>query len=235
MARKTTSRKRASACEKTPTTPNQLRLTALNDQQKAALKTIHENQITLIHGPAGTGKTHLAVGYGIMDFMHGKYESLIFTRPCVEAYGEDLGYLPGDQNQKLAPYMMPIMDILNMFMFPEEVEDAIANKRIRTIPIAFQRGLTFRNAFVVADEFQNTVPKQMRLFLTRIGTGSKVVVTGDLRQSDIQGVNGLEDAIKRLQGVEGIGIVEMTDSCIVRDPIVARIEARYTSNEGNLP
>lgn len=202
-------------------------LSALNNAQKNAIKVIKEHDLTILHGAPGTGKTHLATMFGLQQLMWGNYQKLIITRPCVEAYGESLGFLPGDFNAKIAPYLIPIWDILLESLRKVDLNSLVEEGKIVTIPLAYHRGITFKNAFVVADEMQNTLPQQMRMFLTRMGIGSKVVVTGDISQSDIRDKNGLADAIERLDKLENVGILEMDKSCIVRHSLVANIETRY--------
>lgn len=197
-----------------------------NDGQKLALKTIDENTITIIEGSAGTGKSHCAVAYGLQMFLRNKYERLIFTRPIVEA-GENIGFLPGDLRSKTDVYYWPIFDILKNFISWEEINDLIDYEKIILLPLAYIRGYTMKNAFAVLDEAQNATQMQLKLFLTRIGEGSKIVVTGDITQSDIGRQSGLEDAIDRLEGVKNLGVVRLTEDCIVRDPIVVDILQRY--------
>lgn len=204
---------------------------ALNDEQKVVLKAMSENQITLIHGPAGTGKSWMATLFAFDQFIKGRFDKIIFTRPCVEAYGENLGFLPGSYEEKMAPYLMPLFSILEEKLVPAFVQELIKSKQIMTIPFAFLRGLTFKNSIVVADECQNTSPEQMRLFLTRVGEGSKAIITGDLRQTDIRGNNGLKDAVIRLEGVKNLAVCELSQKSIVRSEIVAAIEERYAGPE----
>lgn len=206
---------------------------AMNDEQKEALRKIHHNTINFIHGPAGSGKTWLAIAYGLSQLIKGHYERLVFTRPCVEANGEKLGYLPGNPDEKIAPYMIPIFDILSRRTTMKEVNKMINDGKITTLPLAFHRGVTFTDAYVVGDEFQNTIPEQMRMFLTRIGENSKYVITGDITQSDINGnghKDGLTDAIDRFRDEEGFGIIELTSESIVRHPIIKVIEEGYARN-----
>ena len=159
--------------------------------------------------------------------MEGKYDKMIFTRPCVEANGENLGFLPGDLNEKIHPYMFPIFDFLSDHLSLKQIEWHIKAGSIMTLPLAFQRGVTFCNSFVLLDEGQNTTPEQIRMFLTRIGKNCKVVITGDPLQTDIKNKNGLVDACERLEGIKDIGIVVMSKEDIMRNPIVAEIEERY--------
>jgi len=202
---------------------------AKTPNQKLFLKSIKENIVTIVHGVCGTGKTRLAVLSGLKDFKQGKYDKLILTRPCVEASGESLGFLPGDLNEKIHPYMLPIFDFLSEYLSSACINNYMKENKIITLPLAYHRGLTFRNAFVIGDEFQNTTPEQVRMFLTRIGDNCKVVITGDPKQTDIRGKNGLVDAVERLQGVNNLGIVEFTEEDILRNPIVIDIEKRYNN------
>ncbi len=204
---------------------------AVNDEQKKVLKAISENQVTLIHGPAGTGKSWMSSLYALDQFIKGKFDKVVFTRPCIEAYGENLGYLPGNLAEKLLPYLLPIFNILEEKLSVPFVKELIDSKQIITVPFAFLRGWTFKRSFVVVDEGQNTSVEQMRLFLTRIGEGSKAIVSGDLRQTDIRGKNGLRDAVDRLKGVPNLAICELTHKSIVRSKIVADIEERYAGPE----
>ena len=202
-------------------------LTAMNDEQKQLIKEINKNLITFVTGKPGTGKTFISTILGLIGLLENKYKKLILTRPCVEAFGESLGFLPGNYNEKIGPYMIPIFDAISEYIPQKDLEKLVLDKRIITLPLAYHRGCTFSNSFVIADEFENTIPSQMRLFLTRTGKNSKVVVTGDLAQTDIEGMNGLQDAIKRLKGVEGIGMIEMSAKAIVRNPIIEKIEEEY--------
>jgi len=201
--------------------------TAKTDEQKQVLKSFSENCITFVYGPPGTGKSFLSVMWALSEWSKGKYEKIIITRPAVEAYGEKLGFLPGDADEKLAPYMFPIISFMLEVLTEDHLNKLLREKSIMTIPLAFQRGINFKNAIVIGDEFQNTVPKQMRMFLTRLQNESKIIVTGDLNQSDIPDDNGLQDAITRFSDLANIGICELTEESIVRHPIIKEIEARY--------
>ena len=203
--------------------------TAKTEEQKQYLRLIHENQITFSYGPPGSGKTFIATSYGLNEVLRGKYDRLIITRPCVEAYGESLGYLPGTSKEKILPYILPILNIMKQKVDGSYIDNLIKDEIIQIIPFAFLRGWTFDRSFVIADEVQNTVQQQVRLLLTRIGENSKIVCTGDINQSDLGAENGLTDAIDRLNGVEGIGIMKLTEDSIVRNPIIKEIERRYSS------
>lgn len=180
-------------------------------------------------GPAGTGKTYLAVAQAVSRLMSGEVEKLILSRPAVEA-GEKLGFLPGDMKDKVDPYLRPIYDALHDCMPSEQVDRRIANGEIEVAPLAFMRGRTLANAFVILDEAQNTSPAQMKMFLTRFGEGSRMIICGDPNQSDIPGgaaMSGLNDAVKRLNGVEGITLCNFNSGDVVRHPIVGRIVQAY--------
>ena len=217
--------------EKKPPTKNPINIVAKSQNQKLLLTSIRENTVTIVAGPPGTGKTLISVACGLREFIMGHYKKMIFTRPCVEANGENLGFLPGDLHEKISPYMYPIFDFLADFLTSQKIEYYIKSGEFLTLPLAFMRGTTFRNAFVLLDEAQNTKPEQIRMFLTRIGEGCKVVITGDPHQSDVKGLNGLVDAVERLKGVTSLGIVRFNKEDIVRHPIVSEIESRYEEKE----
>ena len=184
-------------------------------------------------GPAGTGKTYLAVAQAVAQLISGSVQRLILSRPAVEA-GERLGFLPGDMKEKVDPYLRPIYDALYDCMPPEQVERRIASGEIEIAPIAFMRGRTLADAFVILDEAQNTTPGQMKMFLTRFGQNSRMVVCGDPKQVDLPGgppASGLPDAVTRLEGVDGIATVRFTVADVVRHPIVGRIVEAYEGRE----
>ncbi|WP_260926610.1 PhoH family protein [Novosphingobium sp. 9] len=180
-------------------------------------------------GPAGTGKTYVAVAQAVSQLMTGSVQRLILSRPAVEA-GEKLGFLPGDMKDKVDPYLRPLYDALYDCMPPEQVERRLANGEIEIAPIAFMRGRTLADAFVILDEAQNTTREQMKMFLTRFGQNSRMVVCGDPRQVDIPGgdrMSGLADAVNRLEGIEGVAVTRFTAADVVRHPIVGRIVEAY--------
>ena len=184
-------------------------------------------------GPAGTGKTYLAVAQAVSQLISGSVQRLILSRPAVEA-GEKLGFLPGDMKEKVDPYLRPIYDALYDCMPPEQVERRIASGEIEIAPIAFMRGRTLADAFVILDEAQNTTREQMKMFLTRFGQNSRMVICGDPRQVDIPGgdrMSGLADAVDRLEGVEGIAVTRFTAADVVRHPIVGRIVQAYEGKD----
>jgi phosphate starvation-inducible PhoH-like protein len=199
---------------------------AKNDGQKNVLRAIDENVVTIINGVAGTGKTFLAVSYGLQMLFRGKFKRIVITRPYVEA-GEHLGFLPGSFEDKTAPFLVPIFDTIGEHLSRQDIDDFIEEGRVVVMPLAYMRGVTFKDSYVVCDEAQNASPKQFHMLLTRIGEKSKVVVTGDPSQSDLTTRSGLADAITRLDGIKGLEIVHLDASCVVREPIVAEIDQRY--------
>jgi len=185
-------------------------------------------------GPAGTGKTYLAVAQAVSQLITGSVQRLILSRPAVEA-GERLGFLPGDMKEKVDPYLRPIYDALYDCIPPEQVERRIASGEIEIAPIAFMRGRTLSDAFVILDEAQNTTPAQMKMFLTRFGQNSRMVICGDPKQVDIRGgdtQSGLADAVKRLESIEGMSVVRFGAGDVVRHPIVGRIVEAYEGKDG---
>lgn len=199
-----------------------------NESQGRYLDAIEENALTFALGAAGTGKTFLAVAAAVRALRGGMCRRLVITRPVVEA-GERLGFLPGDLQAKLNPYLRPIYDALYELMQFEDVIRLEEAGVIEIAPLAYMRGRTLSNAFVILDEAQNTTVSQMKMFLTRLGEGSSMVVTGDPTQSDLEmGTrNGLIDAVKRLRGFSGVGVVEFTAKDIVRHPLVQQIVRAY--------
>ncbi len=198
------------------------------EAQKAYVQNLFQNELAFGIGPAGTGKTYLAVAVGVNMFLGGHVDRLILSRPAVEA-GEKLGYLPGDMKDKVDPYMQPLYDALNDFLPGKQVAKLIEEKRIEIAPLAFMRGRTLANAFVVLDEAQNATTMQMKMFLTRLGEGSRMVITGDRTQIDLpRGVDsGLRDAENLLKGIDQIAFNYFTSKDVVRHPLVARIIEAY--------
>jgi phosphate starvation-inducible PhoH-like protein len=200
--------------------------------QAAYVKAMRENELVFGLGPAGTGKTYLAVAAAIDLLMAGRVERVILSRPAVEA-GERLGFLPGDLREKVDPYLRPIFDALNDMMPADQLAKRLGSGELEVAPIAFMRGRTLSHAFVILDEAQNTTPVQMKMFLTRLGEGSRMVVTGDPTQVDLPpgARSGLADALEALRGVESIGIVRFTEKDVVRHPLVARIVGAYEARD----
>lgn len=198
------------------------------EAQKAYVQNLFKNELAFGIGPAGTGKTYLAVAVGVNMFIGGHVDRIILSRPAVEA-GEKLGYLPGDMKDKVDPFMQPLYDALNDFLPGKQVAKLIEEKRIEIAPLAFMRGRTLSNAFVVLDEAQNATTMQMKMFLTRLGEGSRMVITGDRSQVDLpRGVqSGLRDAEGLLKGIDQIAFNYFTAKDVVRHPLVAKIIEAY--------
>jgi len=199
--------------------------------QKAYVASLFKNDLAFGIGPAGTGKTYLAVAVGVNMFIGGHVDRIILSRPAVEA-GEKIGFLPGDMKDKVDPYMQPLYDALNDFFPAKQVAKLIEEKKIEIAPLAFMRGRTLANAFVVLDEAQNATTMQMKMFLTRLGEGSRMVITGDRSQVDLpRGVtSGLGDAERLLGGIERIGFNYFTSKDVVRHPLVAKIIEAYDAD-----
>jgi phosphate starvation-inducible PhoH-like protein len=197
--------------------------------QGVYLRAMERSDVVIGTGPAGTGKTYLAVAQAVAALQNGSVDRIVISRPAVEA-GERLGFLPGDLREKVDPYLRPIYDALNDLLSVEQVERRIELGEIEIAPLAFMRGRTLAHAFVILDEAQNTTVVQMKMALTRIGEGSRMVVNGDPGQIDLpSGVrSGLIDAIETLADVEGVSIVHFDDRDVVRHPLVARIVRAYT-------
>ena len=201
-------------------------------RQRQYIKTVLTHDLTFCIGPAGTGKTFLAVVLAAQALLANEYERLILTRPAVEA-GEKLGFLPGDLQQKIDPYLRPLYDALYEIIDAEKIPNLMERGVIEVAPLAYMRGRTLSNAFVIVDEAQNTTPAQMKMVLTRLGFRSRMVVTGDLTQTDLPTYqqSGLAVAQKILRLVEGIGFSELTTKDVVRNPLVQRIVAAYEQHE----
>lgn len=200
--------------------------------QRMYINAMKRNDLVFGIGPAGTGKTFLAVVYAAKQLRKGSVKRMVLTRPAVEA-GESLGFLPGDLKEKVDPYLRPLYDGLNTVLGREQTERFIERGIIEIAPLAYIRGRTLDDAFVILDEAQNTTHAQMKMFLTRLGFGSKMVVTGDQTQIDLpKGVkSGLKEAIKKLYGVNGISIMKLDQSDVVRHPLVSKIIDRYEGVE----
>ena len=206
------------------------------DAQKAYVQNLFNNEMAFGIGPAGTGKTYLAVAVGVSMFIGGHVDRIILSRPAVEA-GEKLGYLPGDMKDKVDPYMQPLYDALNDFLPGKQLAKLLEEKKIEIAPLAFMRGRTLANAFVVLDEAQNATTMQMKMFLTRLGEGSRMVITGDRSQVDLpRGVqSGLRDAERLLDGIKGISFNYFTAEDVVRHPLVAAIIKAYDADAERAP
>lgn len=196
--------------------------------QAEYLQALLNHDLVFALGPAGTGKTYLAVAVAVSMFIHHKVERIVLSRPAVEA-GEKLGFLPGDLKEKIDPYLRPLYDALYEMIPGDRVIQHMENGEIEVAPLAFMRGRTLSNSFVILDEAQNTTPTQMKMFLTRMGENSRMVVTGDLSQTDLPKdvASGLRDAIRKVQNIEGISVVRFSDADVVRHPLAAKIVQAY--------
>ena len=200
--------------------------------QQKYIDAIKKNTCVFAVGPAGTGKTYLAIAMAVVALKNKDIERIILTRPAVEA-GEKLGFLPGDLQQKVDPYLRPLYDALNDMMGPEGYQRLMERGALEVAPLAYMRGRTLNDAFIILDEAQNTTSEQMKMFLTRMGVGSKVVITGDITQIDLptDKVSGLKEAMKVLRDVEGVGICQLTQEDVVRHVMVQRIIEAYARYE----
>ncbi|MEI8321116.1 MAG: PhoH family protein [Alphaproteobacteria bacterium] len=196
--------------------------------QEEFIKLLQNNELVFATGPAGTGKTYVAVAMAVSLLMKGEVERLILSRPAIEA-GEKLGFLPGDLKEKVDPYLRPIYDALHDMFQEAHIEKLISNGTIEVAPLAFMRGRTLSHAFIILDEAQNTTMMQMKMFLTRLGEGSRMVVTGDVTQTDLPAdqTSGLIDAMSRFRGMESVGFMEFSSDDVVRHPLVGRIVKAY--------
>ena len=196
--------------------------------QFETVRIIDEHDVSFIDGPAGTGKTFLATCIAFDGFTQGKFDRIILVRPAIEA-GENLGFLPGDLDEKISPYMRPLYDNLEMLFNAKELAGLMANKTIEVVPFAYMRGRTLDKSFIILDEAQNTTVTQMKMFLTRIGRNSKMVIVGDRSQNDLprNQRSGFEHAQHILQDVKGIGMGAMTEKDIIRHKIIGEIIKAY--------
>jgi len=203
-------------------------------RQRQYIQAIRSHDLTFCIGPAGTGKTFLAAMLAVQALLSNQFERLILTRPAVEA-GERLGFLPGDLQQKINPYLRPLYDALYELIDPEKIPSLMERGVIEVAPLAYMRGRTLNNAFVILDEAQNTTPAQMKMVLTRLGFRSRMVVTGDVTQTDLPSnqASGLAVAQRILQNVDGIAFCHLTQADVVRHPLVQRIVAAYETYEKN--
>jgi phosphate starvation-inducible PhoH-like protein len=202
-------------------------------RQKAFVEAIESHALTLAIGPAGTGKTFLATVLAVRQLQERKVERIVLTRPAVEA-GERLGFLPGDLQQKVDPYLRPLYDALHLLLGSERTSHLIERGVIEVAPLAYMRGRTLSDAYVIVDEAQNTTTAQMRMVLTRLGENSRMVVTGDITQIDLPAgqTSGLEEAAEVLEGVEGVALCRFSDADVVRHPLVQRLVQAYARSDG---
>lgn len=208
------------------------RLKPRTENQKDYIRTIAENTITFCQGLAGSGKTHIAIGMAIEYLLDEKVNKIIITRPVLEA-GEKIGYLPGTAEEKLHPYLLPILDEIGHFISTSHYVSLKLNNKIEVVPLGLMRGRNFHNCFIVADECQNASYEQLKMLLTRTGNESKMVLTGDVGQSDLARHlrGGFSDIIRALDGIDGIGFSQLSSSDIVRNPIIAKILGRLDTIE----
>lgn len=196
---------------------------AITSNQQKYIDAIYNNELVLSVGPAGTGKTWLATSLAAQQFADGKIDKIILSRPAIEAAGEHLGYLPGELEQKFSPYLAPFIDVLYDRLGQSHVELLLKRKTIEAIPLAYMRGRTFRDCWVILDEAQNTSPSQMKMFLTRAGENCKLIINGDTTQKDIKGLDGLSDAVIRLREFPNTSIIRFEKQDVVRSGLVKRI------------
>ncbi|MEM7169227.1 MAG: PhoH family protein [Pseudomonadota bacterium] len=211
-------------------------LTPRSPGQAAYVRALLDHQLVFAVGPAGTGKTYLAVAMAVSWLISGKVERIILSRPAVEA-GERLGFLPGDMLDKVDPYLRPLYDALYDMLPGDQVAARISNGEIEVAPLAFMRGRTLSNAFIILDEAQNTTPGQMKMFLTRLGQNSRMVINGDLTQIDLPKgqPSGLRDAASVLKGMEEVGFVHFSAADVVRHSLVTKIVQAYDARDGDVP
>ncbi len=202
------------------------------ENQKEYIRSIVENDIVICQGLAGTGKTHIAIGLALEYLMADKVKKIIITRPCVES-GEKMGYLPGSAEEKLHPYLLPILDEIMHFISKDLYNSFKLHEKIEIVPLAHMRGRNFHHSFIVADECQNAKYKQLKMLLTRLGMGSKMILTGDVGQSDLdwRDAGGFSTVLNELRTIDRLDIVQLHASDIVRNPIIASILSRLDTYE----
>ena len=203
-----------------------------SDNQRILMEAIEAKPLTVALGPAGTGKTYLAICAAVEALESGSVSRIVLSRPAVEA-GERLGFLPGDMKEKIDPYLRPLYDALHDMIPAEQIANRMENGEIEIAPLAFMRGRTLAHCFVILDEAQNTTPMQMRMFLTRLGEGSRMVITGDPSQTDLPNnqKSGLNDAVDTLDGIDGVRFVRLTSKDVVRHDLVTRIVDAYDARD----
>lgn len=209
------------------------RITARSPAQADYIRALGQHELVFGIGPAGTGKTYLAVARAVEMMLDGRVDRIILSRPAVEA-GERLGFLPGDLQEKINPYLRPLYDALYDMLPAEQVANRLSSGEIEVAPLAFMRGRTLSNSFIILDEAQNTTPMQMKMFLTRLGEGSRMAVTGDMSQVDLPlgATSGLRHALNVLGIVEGVARIQFTDADVVRHDLVTRVVQAYEAHEG---
>lgn len=212
--------------ERQVSNPKHLKPELLNDEQEQAYEAYKENDILFLLGPAGSGKSHVAVAFAIHDIMRKERNRIILSRPVVEA-GESLGFLPGDLDEKVYPYMIPLYDCLDKICGRESETRKKVDNCYEVAPLAFLRGRTFSGSVCILDEAQNCTKGQLKLFLTRLGKFSKMIITGDTTQTDLPyGQSGLTEVVEKIKNIKGVGVITFTENAIVRHPLVAQIVNR---------
>jgi phosphate starvation-inducible PhoH-like protein len=197
----------------------------LTEKQKEAWETYQKNEVLFLAGPAGTGKTFLAMAFAVRDILEKRRTNIILTRPIVEA-GESLGFLPGDFNEKVNPYMVPLYDCYHALCPGHTIKNKVIEHSFEVAPLAYMRGRTFNDAVCIFDEAQNATLTQLKLFLSRFGKNSKIIVTGDPDQSDLQNKTGLAKAMTKLRGLEGVGFIQFSRDDVVRHSLISAILER---------
>lgn len=232
MAHKPTTKHPAVSLQEYVVTTRKKNIVPYTHIQLEYLKTLQQKELVFAAGPAGTGKTYIAVAMAVSMFLNKQVERIILSRPAVEA-GEKLGFLPGDLKEKIDPYLRPLYDALHDMLPAEQINKFMETNEIEIAPLAFMRGRTLNHAFIILDEAQNTTATQMKMFLTRLGEGSRVVVTGDLSQVDLppHTKSGLSDALVKLRQIKEIGFIHFSDRDIIRHPLTAKIVKAYERHE----
>jgi phosphate starvation-inducible PhoH-like protein len=231
MSRKRNKRKRGARYTQDESGFKPRKLTARTANQKTLIKAIRTHDIVLCSGPAGTGKTHIAVGSAVAAFRQRKADRIILSRPVV-GVGNDIGYLPGTLEDKIGPYLVPLFDELGYYVERKRLTMMLAEKQLEIVPLSMMRGRTFNDSYVILDEAQNATMAELRMMLTRLGQNSTMILVGDLQQSDLpQSAQGdFRTLIDRLSGLEGIGVCRLTQEDIVRHQLIAQIEDRLCQN-----
>jgi phosphate starvation-inducible PhoH-like protein len=212
--------------------PNDIVVTAKTPGQKRYIVEIKNNDITFCVGPAGSGKTAIAIGLALQDVLskNPTYKKIVVMRPVKEACDEHVGYLPGDLMEKMIPWAAPVVDNMSVFIDPRGIKGLFMNGIVEVVPLAYARGRSLNDSFIILDEAQNVAPKQMLMVLTRVGSNSKLVINGDVSQTDTVGQNGLVDAFGRLDGIRGISFVQLEEEDIVRNGLICEIIKRYSDS-----
>lgn len=207
-------------------------LVARTTNQKKYIKSIHDNDICFCHGPAGTGKTHVACGMAVQMLKQNQIEKICIARPIV-GVGKDMGYLPGTMQEKIGPYLVPLFDELSYYLELSKIKEFLATEVLQIVPLSMMRGRTFNDSFIILDEAQNATLEELKMLLTRIGSSSKMILSGDLFQSDLprQQQGAFASVIQALNNINGIGESALTDEDIVRHPLIAEISKRLTKLE----